>query len=172
MKPHEFNIGQADVVERFLQEASASPREIRKLVLVSPFVELAGGLGSAGHRLRELLSSVRAAGGEAVLISEDTPTRKAEFRRAMELDCELEGSLRLCKKLHAKCGWALNRAGCNFAFLGSANLTDAGLHKNGEIAFGFKVRGSYGTGYQMLGQIQNVIGRLRATSKQINVRNH
>jgi hypothetical protein len=160
----EFNIGQADVVDRFLLEVAASPREVKELVLVSPFVELAGENGSAGHRVRSLVSAVKSAGGEAVLISENTPSRQNEFRRAMVLDKRLAGSLHLCKGLHAKCGWAVNRSGCHSFFLGSANLTDAGLHRNGEIVFGLTVKAALGESYQMLTQVQNVIGLIRSKS--------
>lgn len=162
-----MNVGQAEVIDTFFLEVAAAPNQVRELVLVSPFVQLSSKKSKAGKRLCSLLSSVNAAGGTAILISDDTPARRNDFQKALQRHPKLAGTLFFHKDLHAKCGLATNSVGNQVAFMGSANLTDAGLNRNAEIVLGMKGRASEGQGWHMVGQLRSEIERIRANSSQL-----
>jgi hypothetical protein len=168
MKTIEINVGQAEVVDDFISEVSAAPSQVSELVLVSPFVQLSGKRSKSGGKLCRLLDAVIAKGGNAMLISDDTPSRRKDFYRAIAANHKLAGKLYVCKDLHAKCGFVTNRVGNQVAFLGSANLTDAGLHKNAEIVLGFKGHACEVQGWRLVGQLRNMIDRIHINSTELH----
>src|SRR5262245_29767411 len=91
MNRFEMNIGQSHLVTQFLQDVTAAPSQLKELILVSPFVQLSSRGGGWGGRLCHLLVSVHACGGRATLISDDTPSRRKDFQRALQKHRELAG---------------------------------------------------------------------------------
>lgn len=165
----ELNLGPSEVVEEFFAEVTAATSRLRELILVSPFVQLASGRSKTGQRLCSLLSIVNASGGTAMLISDDTPARRNNFQKALQLHPKMAGTLFLHKELHAKCGFATNAAGTRFGFMGSANLTDAGFNKNSEVVLGIKGQAYAGQGWLLVGQLRSQIERIRMHSSQLRI---
>jgi len=168
MKNVEMQVGRGELVEGFLSLVAAAPAQIRELTLISPFVQLTTSRGSAGFKICQLLADVNASGGSATLISDDTPARRHDFTAAISAQPDLSSALLLCKNVHAKCGIATNFTGNHVGFLGSANLTDAGLHHNAEVVFGVNSRRSAGQGWLLVGQLRLIIEGIRARSFHLN----
>jgi len=167
MNGTDIEIGSATLVADFLEKIDAAPDAFRELVLVSPFVGRLEEVRETGGRICDLIRRVRLSGGAARLISDDIPTRRVEFGEAIRNHRDMEGALFLCPKLHAKCGLALNKTGHLFAFLGSANLTNAGLRRNEEVVIGFQGRATKGVGLQFIGQLRQQIERIVSRSEEL-----
>ena len=132
---HGIELGSASLVHRFLSEVGASGQRIQSLFLVSPFVELSSQTELSQRILRTLLEA-KSQGADVALVSDNTSGRRSDFGITLSLEPELEETLFLHPKLHAKAGIATLRSGYQFGFVGSANLTPEGLARNRELVVG------------------------------------
>jgi phosphatidylserine/phosphatidylglycerophosphate/cardiolipin synthase-like enzyme len=164
MKNKQMNIGDATRLESFLARVEAAPKDIREVLIVSPFVNLGGTRDSLSPRLCRMLAAVEQAGGKATLISDDTPARRADFLEACKRKSLPDGILFLHEKLHAKCGYAATKSGRRFAFVGSANLTDAGLHRNTELVLTIETGSVASSEWRLLAGLRNAIDTIRRQS--------
>src|SRR4051812_10053181 len=110
MRYHELELGTSAILNRFLSDLLDHAHHLKSAFLVSPFVELAANTRTA-IQIRQFLSDAKHNGAEAALLSDDTPARRRDFQTVLAAEPNLEGTLYLIPKLHAKCGLVTLRSG-------------------------------------------------------------
>jgi hypothetical protein len=168
MKSNEkIEIRGGDIVHNFISEITLSPKSIKKVVMISPFVALNTNSKTI-QKFRESLIAVTKSGGCVRLVSEKSKIRFDEFHKALGAEPIFKNILGLCPKLHAKCGYAVKTTGMRMAFMGSANFTENGLYTNEEISMSVKISKMEGIGWSIFNGIKNRVDYFLNLSESIS----
>ena len=141
------------LIEAFLGELEAYPHSFARVVIISPFINLAASSRIA-RRVRGLVANLLRRDTIVLIVSDLTRTRVSSFATYLMSQPRFPGFLGLYPKLHSKCGYALSKTGAHIAFVGSANLTDAALYRNKELVIGVKIFPSVPQTYTLFNQIK------------------
>jgi hypothetical protein len=141
-----ITIGGNIILDEYLTELEIAPWVFHRVIVVSPFTELSDG-SELSQRICQILKRVKQYGGKAFFISEFSVRRISDFRRTCKIHPELADNLLICKKLHAKCGYAHSRNGLSYAFMGSSNVTHNGMKHNREIVMLIRAKSNFDDWY-------------------------